>query len=168
MVKNRQSRDREAAWPDLGEQRQTWWRSCSPGTCRQPDQASSSSDRPGRKAAVQGQGGSLVRPRPAVTDLVKKLHSRNREAAWSGLDEQRQTWWRSCSPWTGMQPGQASASSDRPGWRSCRLEFSLEQVSKVSCICQSFLFKSREAPCRLSWSQHSCLQLESSLEQCFF
>ena len=88
MVENLQSRDREAAWPDLGEQQTTWWRICSPGTGRQPDQASASSDRPGGEAAVQGHVGSLARPWLAATDLVEKLQSTDREAAWSGLVQQ--------------------------------------------------------------------------------
>ena len=50
---------------------------------RQPGQATASSDRPGEDAAVQGQGGSLVQPRQAATDLVEKLQSRDRDAAWS-------------------------------------------------------------------------------------
>ena len=50
--------DREAGWPGLA-----------------------SSDRPGGEAAVQGQGGSLARPPQAVIDMLKKLQSRNREAA---------------------------------------------------------------------------------------
>ena len=112
-----QSRDREAAWPGLAEQRktrleklqasvepgaiQTWWRSCSPGTGRQPGQASQSSERlgwrscrlvfslvpykPGGEAAVNGQRGRLARPRRVATDLVEKLQSRDREAAKPGL-----------------------------------------------------------------------------------
>jgi hypothetical protein len=50
------------------------------------------SNKPGEEAAVQGQGGSLVMPWQAATDLVKMLQSKDREAAWSGLGEQRQTW----------------------------------------------------------------------------
>ena len=52
----------------------------------------SSSDKSGGEAAVQGQRDSLAKPGRAVIDLVKKLQSRNREAAWSGLNKQRQTW----------------------------------------------------------------------------
>ena len=100
-----------------------------------------SSDRSVEEAAFQGQGGSLVRPQRAATDLVKMLQSRDREAAWSGLGEQRQTWWISCSPGTERQPGQASASSDRPGLRSCRLEFSLVRyqrcLASASPLCSS-------------------------------
>ena len=107
-----QSKDRETAWPGLGDQQLTWWRSGSPGKGRQPGQASESRERPGGEAAVQGQGGSLARPRLAATDLVEKLQSRDRR-----------------------QPGQASASSDRPGWRSCRLEFSLVRYRR--CLASS-------------------------------
>ena len=41
------------------------------------------------EGAVKGQGGSQTRTRQAATDLVEKLQSWDREAAWPGLGKQQ-------------------------------------------------------------------------------